>query len=118
VYWCNVVDAHVTIYELEAAGTEYVAVCCSVLQRVAVCSSVMKCVAVCCIFLRYGAAYVVACCSGLQCVANVLVRCRGCPCHDLQTELLVLSVLRCVKVYCSVWQCDTVCCSVLQCFAV
>jgi len=48
-------------YELEAAGTECVAVCCIVLQRVAVCSGVMQFVAVCCSFLRYGA----ACCSVL-----------------------------------------------------
>jgi len=35
-------DAHVTIHELMAAGTEYVAVCCSMLQCVEVWCSALQ----------------------------------------------------------------------------
>ena len=44
--------------------TQYMTVCCSVLQCVAVCCSVLQCVAVCCSVLQC----VAVCCSVLQCV--------------------------------------------------
>ena len=59
--------------------TQYVAVCCSVLQCVAVCCSALLCVAVCCIVLQCVAVCcsvfqcVPVCCSVLQCVAEKVV---------------------------------------------
>jgi len=42
---CDVADAHVTIYELEAASTDYFTACYSMLQSFAVSCSVLQCLA-------------------------------------------------------------------------
>jgi len=83
---------------------QYVAACCSVLQRIAVCLQRIaqprnRRLEMCAV-----------CCSVLQCVT---------VCYSvLQCVTVWYSVLQCVAVCCSALQCVAVCCSALQCVAV
>jgi len=80
---------------------QYVAVCCSALQRRCSVLRVLQCVAV------------TACCS------YSVLQCGAVCCSALQRRCSVLRVLQCVAVTvcCSVVQCVVVCCKAMQCVA-
>jgi len=91
-------------------ASEWIYVCCSVLQCVAVWCSVVQCVAECCRVLQC----VAVCCSVVQCGAvccRVLQSVAVC-CSELQWVALSCSELQWVAVSCSVVRCVAVCCSV------
>ena len=110
--------------------SQWVTVCCSLLQTVAVCgiwfvcdmyapktegsfpkrSLTVACIAVCCSVLQH----VAVCCSVLQCVAvwRSVVQCVAACYSVLQCGAVCRSVLQCVAVWCSVLQSVAVCCSV------
>jgi len=83
--------------------SDFVAVCCGVLQRVVVCCSVLQCVTVCC----SGSALLF---SLPNCIGSKISVFVAVCCSVLQRVVVCCSVLQCVAVRYSVlqWQCVAV----------
>ena len=121
---CLQSDAVISSYSdaFDCFMLQYVAVCCSVLQRshhalmppshFTMCCSVLQCVVVCCSMLHC----VAVCCRHLitlRCLRAITL-CVAVCC----SELYCAAIISRNSVRCSVLQCFAVCCSVLQCVAV